>query len=575
MSLEPYYYRPATPPNEVVDQLIGSAHSRNTSGSSIYSNNSSPDSILTQLTTPNRSPIRQHGPALLPKIRTQDQGLEPAGPKRHRRVLSNTRNPPGFMPYAVRPPMQRSVTEPAECTLLSPLSTNSNSVFGSRASSELNSPITFTSSHSRKPSGSHSRSGSTSSIDNAALSRFGYPTYRQLPTYISQSQVIPTTVAFAPAVAAPTLDVYTYIPYQPQPTIPVESYPLPLDQQYMEDQISTSNLLDYLTGSNQAVNLVHQLRYNTSARGTTPYFWWDIRNLRSWDDFNLSTIASIPGLMELLRTPLPSTATPSAVVSTSRLSPDSETALLDLVNSIYAPKVNAALKVSQGASSMKLYPCPISATASRSCEPSFLANYPLDFERTINGTPRGRVVGLVKSFDSWNTGMRNEPNHKKVEYLRGLSHLQRCMREHSCRYGFILTEIELVCVRAGCDEGSDIPYFGFLEIANPIETKASSSNMAADGEIPMTVNLALWYLLMLGKYQPLENQPGCHLDVGGPGALTRQRFLPEGKDPWIPEPHNGEKREAKRVRGWVFPSEPWNKREGGAGRQGNRKTWNK
>jgi hypothetical protein len=150
------------------------------------------------------------------------------------------------------------------------------------------------------------------------------------------------------------------------------------------------------------------------------------------------------------------------------------------------------------------------------------------------------------------------------------------MREHSCRYGFILTEIELVCVRAGCDEGSDIPYFGYLELAAPIATNTSSTNSTSDSDIPMTVNLALWFLLMLAKHQPLDNQPSCHLDVGGAGALSRQRVLSEGKDPWIPEPQVGEKRDAKRVRGWVMPSDPWHRREGGASRgQGKPKTWNK
>jgi hypothetical protein len=490
--------------------------------------------------------------------------------------------------------MQRAVTEPADCTLLSPLSTNSMG-FHSRANSNLSSPVTFTASHSRKASFTHSRSGSTSSIDDAALSRFGYPTYRQLPTYLSHSSqaqaILAPTVYAPPPAPAPTPDIYSYIPYQPEPTLPVETFPvetfpvetfpvetfpLPIDQQFTEVEVPTSNLLDYLTAPNQAINLVHQLRYTGASKGTHPHFWWDIRNLRSWDDFNLSTIASIPGLMELLRTPLPNTATPPAHVPHTRLSPDSEPALLDLVRDIYAPKVNAALKISQGNQSMSLYPCPIPQSSSRTSEPSLLANYALDYDRTLSGSPRGRVIGLVKSFDRWNTGMRHEAPHKKVEYLQGLSHLQRCMREHSCRYGFIITEIELVCVRAGCDEGSDIPYFGFLEIAQTIETKTSSLNPSSDDEIPMTVNLALWYMLMLAKHQPLENQPSSHLDVGGPGALTRQRVMPGGKDAWIPEPQVGEKREAKRVRGWVLPGDPWHKREGGSSRaMGKGKTWSK
>jgi hypothetical protein len=165
------------------------------------------------------------------------------------------------------------------------------------------------------------------------------------------------------------------------------------------------------------------------------------------------------------------------------------------------------------------------------------------------------------------------------------------MREHSCRYGFIITEIELVCVRAGCDVGDDVPYFGYLEIAasiplktarrdaplsTPISARSFSSSSCSsfgaddlppsDGEDshePMTASLALYFLLMLSKSVPLPHQPSAHLNVGGPGALTRQRILSEPKDKWIPEPQIGEKRDAKWVWGWVWPFDAWHRREGG------------
>ncbi len=181
--------------------------------------------------------------------------------------------------------------------------------------------------------------------------------------------------------------------------------------------------------------------------------------------------------------------------------------------------------------------------------------------------------------------MRHEGPARKVDYLNGLAHLQKAMRDHSCRYGFILTEIELVCVRAGCDESGQ-PYFGHLELSEAIATKTATRSMVdAEGrhctpsepDTPLTVSLALYYLLMLAKSTPLPGQAGAFMDVGGPGALTRQRVWhgqdlaenergKEGRDKWVPEPQVGEKRDAKRVRGWVWPSDPWHKREnGGAG----------
>jgi len=177
---------------------------------------------------------------------------------------------------------------------------------------------------------------------------------------------------------------------------------------------------------------------------------------------------------------------------------------------------------------------------------------------------------------------------RKVDYLSGLAHLQKCMRDHSCRYGFIITEIELVCVRAGCDESGN-PWFGVLEVGEAVELKTAGDKTGAGNGTPepdeaeLTVSLALYYLLMLAKATPLPGQASGFMDVGGPGAMTRQRVLPtdghdterkgDGRDKWIPEPQVGEKRDAKRVRGWVWPADPWHKREGmGVGRRGGSKS---
>ena len=356
------------------------------------------------------------------------------------------------------------------------------------------------------------------------------------------------------------------------------------------DPLMTTNLLDYLTEPTQPINLVRQINM-APGRGSQNYFWWDIRNLRSWDSFNVETISTFPGLYPLLTTQFDWNLLAPSPSSAKTASPENESMLIDVINQIYSPKVNAALSISQGQTSLCMYPVPLAERQPNG--PHFLANYPHDNERIFGGGARGRVVGLVKSFDQWNTGMRNEVNYQKVKYLNGLAHLQKCMRDHSCRYGFIMTEIELVCVRAGCDQGSDIPYYGYLELSEAIPTKsAMNPNQHLDTltpnaspeptEVPLTVSLALWYLLMLSKSTPLPGQPSSFMDVGGPGALTRQRLWlgqdlldsergKDGKDKWIPEPQMGEKRDAKRVRGWVFPHEPWHRREGsGVGKRGGR-----
>lgn len=52
---------------------------------------------------------------------------------------------------------------------------------------------------------------------------------------------------------------------------------------------------------------------------------------------------------------------------------------------------------------------------------------------TFGGKPSARVVGRVKSFHPFNTGMRVECNVKKFEYLKGIAHQHHVMREHRCR----------------------------------------------------------------------------------------------------------------------------------------------
>ena len=602
MSLAPYSYRPATPPEAAaVDQLYNATHSRNTSGSSYYSNGCSPESSYTNLTTPSKSPVlRQHGPTLLPKIRPQDAVVTSSstgGPKRnHRRMLSTSHTIKSFTPYTTsRPSVQRSVTEPLESTtLISPIS-SSSTFFGHRASSTFEPPVTFAASHGKKPSVSHSRSGSASSIDESMLNRYGYPTYRQLPVYCSEaSQLQPLSIQASSS----------YLPYQPpMPSIETHdfafpsTYPTPVEMGFNSRNSSmtpppsvdlppSGSLLTYLTEPTQPINLVRQLNI-LPGRGLNNYFWWDVRNVRCWDTFSLDTMSSIPGLLPLLNFAVDTTVFPQGPSPSSTVTPASEADLANIANKIYFPRVNAAIQLSQGSSSLSLYQAP---SADRSTgNPHFLANYTHDADRTLSGLPRGRIVGLVKSFDRWNTGMRRESPARKVDYLNGLSHIQKCMRDHSCRYGFILTEIELVCVRAGCDENGQ-PYFGYLEVSEAIATKNAAPTPQFDIdsgtpdplETPLTVTLALYYLLMLAKSTPLPGQPSSFMDVGGPGALTRQRIWSgidlaenekgkDGKDKWIPEPQMGEKRDAKRIRGWVWPADPWHKREGnGGGKRGTR-----
>ncbi|KAG0159340.1 hypothetical protein PDIDSM_6862 [Penicillium digitatum] len=609
-------FRPTTPPHLSLGEYIGSGHSCHASNSSVYSSESSPWSTMTGNTSPTTSPTRHHhGPKLLPKIRLQDVVIfEPVsanGPLRHRRVLSNTRNPPpGLTSYPpARPSIGRRSRNIADrLTLASPISPVPMTAQGSF--SALSSPVTIIPSCKRKAGGGHSRSVSASVLDVATLTRFGYPTYRELPKYTPQmqAQTTPTT-----PVTPITPSIMPYLSYsqrlgdqhfpasmQTSLTVPTPQYSYrqasaaqhsPVLLSPHEDLAPrTTTLLSYLTLPIQPINIVRNVSV-VPTRGLHDYFWWDIRNLRNWSSFSLAAFDSLDSrLIQLLKTEIPAELTPRVVVSPASLAPESEHDLVCLIRDLYAPRINAALAVSQGKDHLQLYAAPdVRNTGHKNHgHPHFLANYLSDTEQTSTGLPRGRLVGIVKSFDRWNTGMRNEAPHRRVEYLNGLAHLQRCMREHSCRYGFIITEIELVCVRAGCDAGDEVPYFGYLEIAasiplktatgrrahprdaplaTPVSARSFSSSSSSCSSFPlsqdssdpepaedalpaMTAGLGLYFLLMLSKSVPLPHQPSAHLNVGGPGAMTRQRILVEAKDKWIPEPQIGEKRDAKRGEGW-------------------------
>jgi hypothetical protein len=537
---------PNTPPPFSFEEALNDAsftlgHRRSSSHvSSIYSLDSSPDSVNTQMTTPARSPIRQHGPLLLPKIRPQDQEIH-SPPKRFKQApFANRSNPPSTF----RPSHNRSYTNPETITFIQHDDIPSHT----RPMTTLCSPISLTATTEN----SHQRRASASSLDGLTLGKYGFPTYRQMPTYIPSGA---------------TSQTETFMPqnlFVPQRTPSPLQNPIVLEDLAMSpmDDGTNTTLMSYLTSPNPAPALVRQL--NIHVRDTNAkHFWWDIRQIRPWTSFTPTTINSIPGLHALLNIHIPNLALPVPARSSSQ--PETELELQNIYNSFYATKLNAALSLSLGPRHLVMRP-------SKGTDPSFISNYTDDTSQLIYGRGLGRVVGLVKSFDRWNTGMRVEGNHRKVEYLRGLAHLHRQMREHGCRYGFIITEIELVVVRNGAE---NVPHFGYLEVqtiqlathdslTSTFEEVEGSFVDAGEENIvhrqpKMTALLALWYLHMLARDDTLPGQVGWKSEIGAPAEGTRRKCLP--KDEWIPEPQLAEKREAKRARGWVWPEESVGRKE--------------
>ena len=484
----------------------------------------------------------------------------------HKRTVSLTRNdfPMQFGGHLPTPNgSERCSQSPASFSLVA---LPSAPVSQAAAPFDLASSQRSSMAHMRSRSASniraHSRNSSSSSIDVSTLNRYGYPTYRHSPTPQpvgtgAPMSRTPSAMSFLAPISMPSGQVQTYPPRRRTASPPANPSRLSIEISEQVDatlDFEESSLLDYLTAANPTPSLTqHTVEPRPSSRTD---FWFDVRNVRSWSDFNVATLAAVPSFLQLLKVGISTRHLPSP--GRVNLKPETPAQLAELCAGHHAVKVNAALKVSQGDKHIAMRALKTSSCAPRQ-QPNFVASYQSDAEKTIYGDGRGRVVGIVRCFDQWHSGMRNESARDKIAYLRTLAHLHRCMREHGCRYGFIVTEIELVCVRAGgpVSADSEMPLFGYLELAAPVQI--SACGLTAGGDLQMTADLALWYLHMLAKEEPLPGQYSWRMDVGGPAARSRSHHLPQ--DAWIPTVHQVEKREAKRARGWVFPNEPLNKRE--------------
>ena len=557
MPLEPYQqYRPTTPKSTTPSpKLPGSAHSRNPSGASTWS---SPDSVATHATTPNASPLKHSGPTnILPRIRTQDQGLEPdihASSSRRRAQSHEVDERSTASDH--RPSYQRSTTSPPEFPVeATPIS--AASTLDPWVDSAGQSPITF--STYAHPRFGHSRSISASSIEPAAFRRVGNPHYLSQPVYIPapSPQYVPAMIpAFEDMISLPLV-------------APTRGLTPELVFNEGDDYNSTKNIATYLTEPNPYVIPVPDGKRGYGD-GNPKHFWWDIRNLRNWDDFNHSTITNIPDFDKLLNFDVKAAALPSQPpLQYSSLNPQDLKTLATTIQNFHIAKVNDAIKVAQPAH----HHITMTRRDTKEDGAYFLSAYGNDHDATLAGNGRGRVVGLVKPYEVWNTGKRNEAGQARVLYLRHLAHLQVLMRANNCRYGFIITEIELVCVRMGTLPGT--PNFGLLELSKPIAMSTSSGSFKEE-DGGMTACLALWYLNMLAGDTPLQGQCGWKIDVGPPEAQSRAQVLKEGnegRDEWMPKFNTQEIRSAKTLRGWAWPEDPVHRSKEGVntGRGGRRR----
>ena len=556
-------------------------HVRSSSkSSSIYSAvstvESTSDSVCTRLTTPPRAspPVLQHGPILLPKIRHQDQQIDPcqapAVAKTEKRAKSAGRRDTTPVSSAVSKPKPfrqshaRSYTNPE--TLHSMAYAHLQSMTGGHTLEDnpaplLSSPAPFhddTMSAEPEYMVPSRRASTCYGVDAATITKYGYPTYRHMPL-MGANVGAATSASGTPQPEFPFASVY----YETR-----SESPLSVDESIQQLSVTappSTTLINYLMAHNPAASLVHTTPF-TMRDPNIKHFWWDIRNIRSWSSFNAKTIFALPGASALLTTPVPLSLLPQTGMASRH--PETESSLHNIYASYYIPKVNAALALSSTQPLQFTVPKTKLPLGGSGNDLLFVANAAGEMATAatiFGGNPCARVVGLVRSFDRFNTGMRVEGNVKRVEYLRGLAALHCAMREHSCRYGFIITEIELVLVRAGTEA---TPFFGDLEITS-VQLNITSGHASAMGDqedddfsgsaSTMTACLALWGLCQIAGNDTPRGHARWRAEIGAPAEGTRRKAKP--RDSWMPQPQLAEKRAAKRSRGWVWPEDAIGRKE--------------
>ncbi|EAQ92788.1 hypothetical protein CHGG_01023 [Chaetomium globosum CBS 148.51] len=304
---------PTTPPSFTFDPSLleipyNPGHARSSSHGSVYSFESSPSDSLTapstRRTTPARSPIRTHGPLLLPKIRSQDQAMIPSAVATPGRPSGQT-NPETISYSAALTFAEDSNPAPLLC-----------------------SPVSFT----RESSVMDSRRASSCSLDNVTVDNY-FQAY-QMPTYMpARASSSPTPPPQPQALSQPEPFLYQqYMPRGPSP--------LAAAAPITPEVTPSTTLYSYLTAPNRAPSLVRNLSFPLRDPNTK-HFWWDVRQVRPWTDFTASSILSMPGAAGCLSTPVSSALLPTPI--TSQRHPETEAALHSIYAAHYLPKLNNAL----------------------------------------------------------------------------------------------------------------------------------------------------------------------------------------------------------------------------------------
>ncbi|KAJ5692810.1 hypothetical protein N7462_002233 [Penicillium macrosclerotiorum] len=218
-----------------------------------------------------------------------------------------------------------------------------------------------------------------------------------------------------------------------------------------------------------------------------------IRNLTPWNSFDPQVIFNRYGA--LLNTaqiaPEPATTPPRPITSEDVLR---QRLAVYLNPRVYRALRSAFLTLTQanrlGGMTVVTFDAGDSAALIQNFRPDLAY-----FDETIANSQNrpNRAPGDVKVSWKWSSAMRNSQSQREQnEFKQVLSQVYYYMKQHRTRYGFVISNREIIAVRRVFNN-QGVEDEGHLQLSAPISLRASGTVAAP----VMTPLLALWYLGML------------------------------------------------------------------------------
>ncbi|KAL9123764.1 MAG: hypothetical protein Q9217_006839 [Psora testacea] len=245
----------------------------------------------------------------------------------------------------------------------------------------------------------------------------------------------------------------------------------------------TQSLLSYLT-TVAPPRLPTQNTAPGSNTTSTNYSWRDITQISLWQDFNYNTVIQRYGnglnVKQIMPDPMP-TSPPRAIKD----EPLFHARFIEYI----LPRVRRALRAGFEQLQPQVQAGQLTPTVfDGGSIATIVDNYRPDMAFVKEGDNVGvgpnRCPGDLKVSWKWKSAWRT--THEEAlqrEYKQAFSQVNFYMKQHQARYGFIITDTELVPVKR-------MPDNGHIAVANAVPWTRQGNGL-------LTVLLGLWYLGML------------------------------------------------------------------------------